>query len=105
MKKFNFILVFLLLIIFLVILLIAQNNTPIELTFITWKFNTTVGLFGIIMLISGVVLVWIIFNVTHYREVHNLKNQIQDKNQIIKQLQEEIKTLKEETTLPTEKQI
>lgn len=104
MKKLNVFLVFLLLILILVILLLVQNNTPTELSFIIWKLNTTAGLFGIIMLISGVVLMWIIFMIIHYSEVHNLKNQIQQKNEIINQLKEEIKILKEEKAPPAENQ-
>ncbi|MGB9769185.1 MAG: LapA family protein [Caldisericum sp.] len=78
MKKLNFFIVLILIILLATILLIAQNYNEIVINFLLFKFNTTVGLFGIIMFFAGAVIVWLVSLTVHYLEISNLKRKLSE---------------------------
>ncbi|BAL80872.1 lipopolysaccharide assembly protein LapA domain-containing protein [Caldisericum exile] len=102
MKKLNVFLVFILLVSLATVLLIAQNYNPTVINFFTFKFNTTVGLFGIIMLFAGVVIMWLISLIVHYREISELKRKLSDCESKISKITKENNTTEQTRTNITE---
>lgn len=92
MKKINAFIAITLIILLATVLLIVQNYNPIDIKFFTFKFATTVGVFGILMLLSGIIIMWLISLIAHYKEIHHLKNELNNLEQQIKELNEKLKT-------------
>lgn len=91
MRKLNLLTIIILLVLISTILLIVQNNLPVKIQFLTFKFDTTVGLFAILMFIFGAVSMWLISLVAHYREISELKKQLFSKEKITQKDKEEDK--------------
>jgi len=95
MKKLNAFLFLILVILLGTILLIVQNLNQITIRFVTFEISTSVGLFGIIMLLAGLIIMWLISVIVHYREISNLKRKLSDCESQIKKLKEGTKDSKE----------
>jgi len=98
MKRINFFLVLILILLIATILLIVQNLNLINVKFLFWSFSTYLGLFGIIFLFSGVLIMWIILLITHYRELSNLRNELKEKDKTINELKEQLKKYENQNT-------
>jgi uncharacterized membrane protein YciS (DUF1049 family) len=96
MKKLNAFLFLILVILLATILLIVQNLNQITIRFLTFEISTSAGLFGIIMLLAGFIVMWLISLIVHYREISNLRRKLSDCESQINKLKEGPKDSKEE---------
>jgi len=96
MKKLNAFLFLILVILLATILLIVQNLNQITVRFVTFEISTSVGLFGIIMLLAGLIIMWLLSLIVHYREISNLRRKLSDCESQINKLKECPKDSKEE---------
>lgn len=78
MKRLNLFVILLLIVLLAVILLIVQNNTPTTLNFFLFNFTVNLGLFGVLMFLLGLITMWFIALITHYKEISTLRKAISD---------------------------
>lgn len=98
MRKFSFFLIFSLLLIVFSMIFILQNNTVIvQVKFFAWAIeNIPLGVLVLISLISGIVILWLLFLIFYIVSEKKHKRAFNDIAEKLKKIEEEREHLEDE---------